>query len=72
MPQVVRVKIYDASMAVISSDDPRLAGQPFLDNAQLLGAVAGRTTISPRIGEKSTSRRSNIIKARLKMGDNWS
>ena len=52
MPQIVRVKIYGAGMAVIWSDEPRLIGQRFPDNAQLLGAVAGRTTVSLKVGEK--------------------
>ena len=52
MPQVVRVKIYDASMTVIWSDEPRLIGQRFPDNAQLIGAVAGRTTVNLEIGER--------------------
>ncbi len=52
MPQVVRVKIYDASMTVIWSDEPRLIGQRFADNAQLSGAVAGRTTVNLETGEK--------------------
>jgi two-component system sensor histidine kinase HydH len=52
MPQVVRVKIYDASMAVIWSDEPRLIGQRFPDNEQLLGAVAGRTTVHLKGGEQ--------------------
>ena len=52
MPQVVRVKIYDAGMTVIWSDEPRLIGQRFADNAQLAGAVAGRTTVNLETGEK--------------------
>jgi len=52
MPQVVRVKIYDTSMTVIWSDEPRLIGQRFPDNAQLIGAVAGRTTVNLETGEK--------------------
>jgi len=52
MPQVVRVKIYDTSMTVIWSDEPRLIGQRFADNAQLTGAVAGRTTVNLETGKK--------------------
>jgi signal transduction histidine kinase len=52
MPQVVRLKIYDANMTVIWSDEPRLIGQRFPDNAQLAGAVAGRTTVNLGTGEK--------------------
>jgi two-component system sensor histidine kinase HydH len=52
MPQVVRVKIYDATMTVIWSDEPRLIGQRFPDNPQLIGAVAGRTTVNLEISER--------------------
>jgi len=33
LPELVRVKIYDADMRVIWSDEPRLIGQRFADNA---------------------------------------
>jgi len=52
MPHVVRVKIYAANMTVLWSDEPRLIGQRFADNAQLAGAVAGRTTVNLETGEK--------------------
>jgi len=52
MPEIVRVKIYDANMAVVWSDEPRLIGQRFADNPQLIGALAGRTTVSLEVGEK--------------------
>ena len=45
LPEIVRVKIYDADMTVIWSDEPRLMGKRFPDNAQLRGALAGRTTV---------------------------
>jgi len=45
LPEIVRVKIYDANMTVIWSDEPRLMGQRFPDNPQLRGALAGRTTV---------------------------
>jgi two-component system sensor histidine kinase HydH len=52
MPQVKRVKIYDTSMTVIWSDEPRLIGQRFPDNAQLTGAIAGRTTVNLETGRE--------------------
>ena len=52
MPEIVRVKIYDANMAVVWSDEPRLIGQRFPDNPELIGAVAGNTTVNLKIGEK--------------------
>jgi len=45
LPEIVRVKIYDANMTVVWSDEPRLMGQRFPDNSQLRGALAGRTTV---------------------------
>src|SRR5262245_61999655 len=45
MPEIVRVKIYDAAMRVVWSDEPRLVGQVFRENAQLSAALAGRTTV---------------------------
>ena len=45
LPEIVRVKIYDADMRVIWSDEPRLMGQRFTDNALLRGALAGRTMV---------------------------
>src|SRR3989442_1003614 len=43
MPEIVRVKIYDASMRVVWSDEPRLLGQVFRDNPELSAALAGQT-----------------------------
>ena len=45
MPEIVRVKIYDAAMRVVWSDEPRLVGQVFRENSQLSAALAGRTTV---------------------------
>ncbi len=50
MPEIVRVKIYDADMAVLWSDEPRLFGQRFPDNAHLRGALAGRVTVNIETG----------------------
>ncbi len=52
MPEIVRVKIYDAGMKVIWSDEPRLIGQRFPDNPELIGAIAGQTTVNLKTGEK--------------------
>lgn len=46
MPEIVRVKIYDATMAVVWSDEPRLVGARFADNPHLVGAMAGRTMVN--------------------------
>src|SRR5262249_32151367 len=35
MPEIVRLKIYDAAMRIVWSDEPRLIGQVFHDNAEL-------------------------------------
>ena len=45
MPEIVRVKIYDTTAAVVWSDKPLLIGQRF-DNPHLLGALAGRTMVN--------------------------
>jgi two-component system, NtrC family, sensor histidine kinase HydH len=46
MPEIFRVKIYDTGMTVVWSDEPRLIGQRFSDNAHLEGALAGRTVVN--------------------------
>lgn len=46
MPEVVRIKIYDAKAAVVWSDELRLIGQRFADNPHLASALAGRTTVN--------------------------
>ena len=50
MPEIVRVKIYDADMAVLWSDEPRLLGQRFPDNVHLRGALTGRVTVNIETG----------------------
>ncbi len=52
MPEIVRVKAYDATMAVVWSDEPRLIGQRFADNFHLVSALAGRTMVNLETGEK--------------------
>jgi two-component system sensor histidine kinase HydH len=46
MPEIMRVKIYDADMRVIWSDEQRLIGQRFEDNPGLVAAIAGSTTVN--------------------------
>ncbi len=46
MPEIIRVKIYDAAMRVVWSDEPRLVGQVFPDNPELSTALTGRTAVS--------------------------
>ena len=52
MPEIVRVKVYDAAMRVVWSDEPRLIGQRFTDNPQLISALAGRITVNFETGEE--------------------
>lgn len=52
MPEIIRVKVYDLSMAVIWSDEARLIGERFLDNSQLRQAMTGRTVVNLPTGEK--------------------
>jgi two-component system sensor histidine kinase HydH len=51
MPEIVRVKIYDPTAAVVWSDQPLLIGQRFLDNIHFLGALAGHTMVNLEMGE---------------------
>jgi two-component system, NtrC family, sensor histidine kinase HydH len=46
MPEIVRVKIYDTNTGVIWSDEPRLEGERFPDNPQLVQALSGQTTVN--------------------------
>jgi two-component system, NtrC family, sensor histidine kinase HydH len=52
MPEIVRVKVYDAAMRVIWSDEARLIGTTFPDNPQLRSALGGRTTVNLEVGER--------------------
>ncbi len=52
MPEIVRVKIYDATMAVVWSDEPRLMGQRFPDNPHLVSALGGHTMVNLESGER--------------------
>lgn len=52
MPEIVRVKVYDATMRVIWSDEARLIGTKFPDNPQLIAALGGRPTVNLETGER--------------------
>jgi signal transduction histidine kinase len=52
MPEIVRVKIYDAAMTVVWSDEPRLIGQRFPENPHLLGSIKGQTMVNLEMGER--------------------
>jgi two-component system, NtrC family, sensor histidine kinase HydH len=52
MPEIVRVKIYDTTMRVIWSDEPRLIGERFSDNPELTTALGGRTTVNLESADK--------------------
>ncbi|HYE92760.1 MAG TPA: ATP-binding protein [Terriglobales bacterium] len=43
-PEVLRVKIYDRDGRIVWSDEPRLVGRRFADNARLQAALAGATS----------------------------
>ena len=46
LPEIVRVKLYDANMRVVWSDETRLIGQRFADNAHLAQALSGQTVVN--------------------------
>jgi signal transduction histidine kinase len=46
MPELFRVKVYDAGTAVVWSDEPHLIGQRFADNPHLGRAMSGRTVVN--------------------------
>src|SRR5712692_9384121 len=52
LPEMVRLKIYDADMRVIWSDEPRLIGRRFAANPRLQGALAGRIMVKGELGER--------------------
>jgi signal transduction histidine kinase len=52
MPEIIRVKIYNAAMTVVWSDEPRLIGQRFPDNQHLLSALTGQTMVNVEIESK--------------------
>jgi two-component system, NtrC family, sensor histidine kinase HydH len=52
-PEVVRVKLYSADMRVLWSDEPRLRGVQFPDNAHLRRALGGDPVADLEPGRKS-------------------
>jgi two-component system sensor histidine kinase HydH len=56
MPEIVRVKIYDAGKRVVWSDEPRLLGEVFPDNPQLNAALAGLTTVNLELHKKGENK----------------
>jgi two-component system, NtrC family, sensor histidine kinase HydH len=52
MPEIVRLKVYDADMRVIWSDEARLFGARFLDNPELIEALRGRPTVNLEIDKR--------------------
>jgi signal transduction histidine kinase len=50
MPEISRVKFYDAGMRVVWSDEKRLVGQLFTDNPHLVQALSGRTVVNLQAG----------------------
>jgi signal transduction histidine kinase len=46
MPEIARVKLYDAAMQVLWSDQQRLIGQRFTDNPHLVQALSGKTVVN--------------------------
>ena len=46
MPEIVRVKIYDATKTVVWSDETRLIGRRFPGNQELASALKGTTTVN--------------------------
>jgi two-component system, NtrC family, sensor histidine kinase HydH len=46
LPEIVRIKVYDANMRVVWSDEPRIIGQRFADNTHLAQALAGQTVVN--------------------------
>jgi signal transduction histidine kinase len=57
MPEIVRVKLYDAEMRVIWSDESRLIGQRFPENPHLAQAIAGQTVVNLESGERKDENR---------------
>lgn len=57
MPEITRVKLYDAGMRVVWSDEMRLIGQRFADNPHLVQALTGRTVVNLQTGERKVENR---------------
>lgn len=57
MPEIIRVKLYDADMRVVWSDESRLIGQQFRDNPHLARALTGHTVVNLEGGERKPENR---------------
>jgi len=57
MPEIVRVKVYNAAMQVIWSDEARLIGTTFPGNPQLIEALSGR----PAVNIETTGRKEENV-----------
>jgi two-component system, NtrC family, sensor histidine kinase HydH len=57
MPEIARVKFYDAAMRIVWSDEPRLIGQRFADNPHLVQALSGQTVVNLQAGERKEENR---------------
>jgi signal transduction histidine kinase len=57
MPEIVRVKLYDAAMRVVWSDELRLIGQRFADNPHLVLALSGQTVVNLQAGQRKEENR---------------
>jgi two-component system sensor histidine kinase HydH len=57
MPEIVRVKLYDAGMRVVWSDEPRLIGERFADNSHLAKALTGQTVVNLEGDERKEENR---------------
>jgi two-component system sensor histidine kinase HydH len=61
MPESIRVKLYDRTMTVVWSDEPRLIGQRFAENPQLSRALGGETVAHL---ETSPTKEENVFEPR--------
>jgi two-component system, NtrC family, sensor histidine kinase HydH len=57
MPGIVRVKLYDAAMRVVWSDESRLIGERFSDNVHLAEALTGQTVVNLEGDERKEENR---------------
>ncbi len=57
MPTISRVKLYDAAMRVVWSDELRLIGQRFADNPHLIRALSGQTVVNLQSGQRKEENR---------------
>jgi signal transduction histidine kinase len=57
MPTISRVKLYDADMRVVWSDELRLIGQRFEDNPHLIRALLGQAVVNLQSGQRKEENR---------------